>query len=179
MNKTYPVRLRCRLSEAELQSHKTLVKELNISSQKFLYLHLLNYQPETDIRAVMVKDVLKILESANELTRKMKTYIESSLYNLPPEVKYWNPETIATYHRRLNEALIEINMLLQNISDSDPHTKLIREEVRTTKSDLLDRVLLNQKTVKSFAVMQISVCCLFQPTYVLLPLEENQKAGNV
>ena len=142
MNKTYPVRLRCRLSEAELQSHKTLVKELNISSQKFLYLHLLNYQPDTDIRAVMVKDVLKILESANELTRKMKTYIESSLYNLPPEVKYWNPETIATYHRRLNEALIEINMLLQNISDSDPHTKLIREEVRTTKSDLLDRVLL-------------------------------------
>lgn len=141
MNKTYPVRLRCRLSEAELQSHKTLVKELNISSQKFLYLHLLNYQPDTDIRAVMVKDVLKILESANELTRKMKTYIESSLYNLPPEVKYWNPETIATYHRRLNEALIEINMLLQNISDSDPHTKLIREEVRTTKSGLLDRVL--------------------------------------
>jgi hypothetical protein len=118
----------------------------------------------------MVNDVLKVLDIANDIARKMKIYIEASLYNLPPEVKYWNPETIATYHRRLNEALIEINRLLQNISDSDPHTKFIDEEVRTIESDLLDRVLFVRIKPEDREVIRRNAdkCKLSVSTYIRL-----------
>ena len=137
-----PCLVRCRLSASELEKHKELVKSLSITSQKFLYLHVLNYQPKTDVRLALIQDLLKYMDKANEIVRKMKLYIEADPFDLPSEVKYWSADTVAVFHQRLNELLIkDIQPRLEDIFTKDPHTKLIREEVRTGDSELFDKVL--------------------------------------
>ncbi len=137
-----PCLVRCRLSASELEKHKELVKSLNITSQKFLHLHVLNYRPSTDVRLSLVLDLLKYIEKANEITRRMKLYIEADPFDPPAEVKYWSADTVAVFHQRLNELLTkDIHPRLEDIFSKDPHIKLIREEVRTVDAELFDKVI--------------------------------------
>lgn len=140
--KTKTVEVISRLSVSELEKHKELVKNLNISSQKFLYLHVLNYCPKTDDRLSLVLELQKYIDKANEITRKMKLYIEADPFDPPSEVKYWSADTVAVFHQRLNDLLTnDIHPRLEDIFTKDPHTKLIREEVRTKDSEKFTKTL--------------------------------------
>lgn len=171
MNKTNPCRLRCRLSNSELEKHKELVKSLNITSQKFLYLHVLNYQPKTDVRLALVQDLLKYMDKANEIVRKMKLYIEADPFDPPPEVKYWSADTVAVFHQRLNELLTkDIHPRLEDIFSKDPHKKLIREEVRTTESEKFTKTLVVRVKPEDRELIKANAekCSLSVSSYVRL-----------
>ncbi len=171
MNKTNPCRLRCRLSTSELEKHKELVKSLNITSQKFLYLHVLNYRPATDVRLSLVQDLLKYIEKANEITRKMKIYIEADPFDPPVEVKYWSADTVAVFHQRLNELLTkDIHPRLEDIFSKDPHKKLIREEVRTTESEKFTKTLVVRVKPEDRELIKANAekCSLSVSSYVRL-----------
>lgn len=141
-NRNLPCLVRCRLSASELEYHRNLVKSLNISSQNFLYLHVLNYSPKTDVRLQLVQDLLNFIDKANEIVRKMKLYVEADPFNPPQDVKSWSADTVAVFHQRLNELLTkDIHPRLEDIFSKDPHIKLIREEVRTVDAELFDKVI--------------------------------------
>jgi hypothetical protein len=169
--KTIIHNLKSRLSNSELQRHKDIVKSLNISSQKYLYLHVLNYQPKTDPRLSLVQDLLKYVDKANEIVRKMKLYIETDPFAPPPEVKYWSADTVAVFHQRLNDLLTkDIHPRLEDIFTKDPHTKLIREEVRTKDSEKFTKTLyIRVKTdEKELIRANAEKCSLSVSSYIRL-----------
>lgn len=164
-----PCLVRCRLSASELEKHKELVKSLNITSQKFLYLHVLNYRPKTDVRLSLVQDLLKYIEKANEITRKMKLYIEADPFEPPAEVKYWSADTVAVFHQRLNDLLTkDIHPRLEDIFSKDPHKKLIREEVRTTESEKFTKTLVVRVKPEDRELIKANAeqCMLSVSTYI-------------
>jgi uncharacterized protein YcgL (UPF0745 family) len=168
-NRSNPCRLLCRLSKTELEKHKELVKSLNITSQKYLYLHVLNYRPSTDVRLLLVQDLQKYIEKANEITRKMKIYIEADPFDPPAEVKYWSADTVEVFHQRLNDLLTkDIHPRLEDIFNKDPHKKLIREEVRSVDSELLDKVLYVRVKPEEKELIKANAeqCMLSVSTYI-------------
>lgn len=185
VKRTKPIKIKSRLSPAEMEIHRQLINECCISSQEFLHIHLMNYEPDYDIeRSALINELSRKIELSNRLTWLLKKYLEKVVFGKKdPGVNFWTSSIATKNLEVLKNELPKIQQTLDKLSKTfdakKRKQKPKREEARVPDSDKLTECLYVRVTgdEKKILKERSEKCLLSLSTYVrLIATGKNPKA---